>query len=67
MIFGGGGDMIFLDCMLCDESIMLRFDSREEMDAMSNEQATPFFLEAGWTIKPTRCPQHVGQPLPATT
>jgi hypothetical protein len=53
--------MIFADCMLCDKSIMLRFDSSEEVDAVSDDEAHKTFEAAGWTIGPTRCPQHVGQ------
>lgn len=58
----GGSNMIFADCVLCDTSIMLRFDSSHEVDAMPDDEALHIFTEQGWTIKPTRCPEHADRP-----
>jgi hypothetical protein len=54
----GGSNMIFADCMCCDTSIMLRFDLATEVSAVSDAEARRIFEAAGWTISPTRCPEH---------
>lgn len=48
---------IHLDCIGCDQSIGLKFESNEASEKMTNEQAGEVFRAEGWTIAPTRCPE----------
>ena len=54
--FGGAWAHIFLDCIQCDQSIGLRFESNDQADAFSDKRAARIFKKHGWTIKPTLCP-----------
>jgi len=52
---GGAWAHIFLDCIRCDQSIGLRFDSNEEADQFTDVKASKIFKKNGWSIKPTLC------------
>ncbi len=53
---GGAWAHIFLDCITCDQSIGLRFDSNEKSDRFSDNKARIIFQKKGWTVGPALCP-----------
>lgn len=44
---------VFVDCVECGARDTIRVDN---LDAVTDEQATRWFEERGWSVKPTLCP-----------
>lgn len=47
------------DCMKCDQSIVIQFDSEQASRSKSDAWVDEQMKRKGWTVKPTRCPLHV--------
>jgi hypothetical protein len=43
---------IFVDCMDCNQSIGLKFDSNESSDKMTDDEAKDIFIKNGWIVEP---------------
>lgn len=59
-----GRDTIWLDCVDCDKSIVLKFRSVDAARRTSDKEAGGYFRQRGWTIvsnrcEATRCPECV--------
>lgn len=55
--FGGGWAHIFADCIDCEQSIGLLFESKEQADKCTNAQARDVFMAQGWGLLPPLCPR----------
>ena len=47
---------IFMDCVDCDQSIGLWFNSNGFADKFGDSRAREIFVAAGWTVDLARCP-----------
>lgn len=50
-----GPEYAAITCTICRRETRIR-----ESEGVSDAELTRQFEEKGWTIKPTRCPEHVG-------
>lgn len=58
---GAGPEYALLECAAPDIGC-LRSTRIEDSEGRSDAELTPLFEARGWTVKPVRCPEHIGIP-----
>lgn len=59
-VCSGGWRGIAVTCVICGRRDRLAAEDQQVLIDMSDGEAQEIFEARGWTVSPTRCPEHVG-------